>query len=164
MNLHFTILCRLTQIWHLESTLLYHIRKEKDGSNGQGKLVPKKNPNLVCQRKQKWKPSSRSYKKAIRSTSIKIHVDWWLGKQLRTIFEKRMKKMPYPCWFRASIQIHIFCLWAQKGRLVLEAQINFPYENFPNMPAERKRPRSTLSFIDLNKFWRKKKKTEHDLY
>ena len=29
----------------------------------------KKNPYLVCQRKQKWKPRSRSYKKAIRSKS-----------------------------------------------------------------------------------------------
>ena len=48
----------------------------------------------------------------------------------------------------------------KKEDLVLEAQINFPYENFPNMPAERKRPRSTLIFRDLNKFWRKKKKTE----
>ena len=28
------------------------------------------------------------------------------------------------------------------------------------MPAERKRPRSTLIFRDLNKFWRKKEKTE----
>ena len=45
----------------------------------------------------------------------------------------------------------------KKEDLVLEAQINFPYENFPNMPAERKRARSTLLFIDLNKIWRKKK-------
>ena len=48
----------------------------------------------------------------------------------------------------------------KKEDLVLEAQINFPYENIPNMPAERKMPRSTLLFIDLNRFWRKKKKTE----
>ena len=45
----------------------------------------------------------------------------------------------------------------KKEDLVLEAQINFPYENFPNMPVEIKRPRSTLLFIDLNKFLRKKK-------
>ena len=42
MNLYCTILCPLTQIWRLESTLLYHIRKEKDSSKGQGKLIPKK--------------------------------------------------------------------------------------------------------------------------
>ena len=53
MNLYCTILCPLTQIWHLESTLLYHIRKGKDRSNGQDKLIQKKkNPYLVCQRKQ----------------------------------------------------------------------------------------------------------------
>ena len=46
----------------------------------------KKNSCLFCQRKQKWKPSSRSYKRAIRSTSIIIHVDWRLGKQLRPLF------------------------------------------------------------------------------
>ena len=42
MNLYCTILCPLTQIWHLESTLLYHIKKGKDSSNGQGKLIQKK--------------------------------------------------------------------------------------------------------------------------
>ena len=42
MNLYCTILCPLTQIWHLESTLLYHIRKGKDRSNRQGKLIQKK--------------------------------------------------------------------------------------------------------------------------
>ena len=42
MNLYCTILCPLTQIWRLESTLLYHIRKEKDSSKGQGKLIQKK--------------------------------------------------------------------------------------------------------------------------
>ena len=42
MNLCCTIVCPLTQIWHLESTLLCHIRKGKDGSNEQGKLIKKK--------------------------------------------------------------------------------------------------------------------------
>ena len=128
-------------------------------------LSKKKNPYLVCQRKQKWNHSSRSYKRAIRSTSIIIHVDWRLGKQLRTIFKKKYEKK----W---SIHVDLGLPYKftslvcepKKEDLVLEAQINFPYENFPNMPAERKRPRSTLLFIDLNKFWRKKKKTEHDLY
>ena len=46
--------------------------------------------------------------------------------------------------------------------LILEAQINVPYQNFSNLPAERKRPISTLLFINLSKFWRKRK-TEHDL-
>ena len=124
-----------------------------------------KNPYLVCQRKQKWNHSSRSYKRAMRSTSIIIHVDWRLGKQLRTIFKKKYEKK----W---SIHVDLGLPYKftslvcepKKEDLVLEAQINFPYENFPNMPAERKRARSTLLFIDLNKFWRKKKKTEHDLY
>ena len=31
--------------------------------------------------------------------------------------------------------------------LILEAQINFPYQNFSNLPAERKRPISTLLCI-----------------
>ena len=32
-------------------------------------LSKKKKPYLVCQRKQKWKSSSKSYKNAIRSKS-----------------------------------------------------------------------------------------------
>ena len=53
MNLCCPFVCPLTQIWHLESTLLYHIRKGKDRSNGQGKPIQqKKNPYLVFQRKQ----------------------------------------------------------------------------------------------------------------
>ena len=46
MNLYCTIICPLTQIWHLESTLLSHIRKGKDGSNEQGKLIKKKKKSL----------------------------------------------------------------------------------------------------------------------
>ena len=95
MNLYCTILCPLTQIWHLESTLLYHIRKGKDRSNGQGKPIQKKKkkqPLFGFSEKTKWKPSSRSYKRAIRSTSIIIHIDWRLGKQLRNIFKKKDEK------------------------------------------------------------------------
>ena len=92
MNLYCTILCPLTQIWHLESTLLYHIRKGKDRSNRQGKLIQKKKPLFGLSEKTKWKPSSRSYKRAIRSTSIIIHIDWRLGKQLRNIFKKKDEK------------------------------------------------------------------------
>ena len=132
--------------------------KGKDSSNGQCKL-------LVCQRKQNWKLSSRSYKRAIRSTSIIIRVYWWLEKQLRIIFKKKDEKnwsihVDFGLPYKSTSLVREL----KKEDLVLEAQINFPYENFPNMPVERKRPRSTLSFIDLNKFWRKKKKTEHDLY
>ena len=152
MNLCCTIVCPLTQIWHLESTLLYDIRKGKDGSNGQCKL-------LVCQRKQNWKLSSRSYKRAIRSTSIIIRVYWWLGKQLRIIFKKRMKKN----WsihvdFGLRYKSTSLVCELKKEDLVLEAQINFLYDNFPNMPTKRKRPRPR--FIDLNKFWWKKKKKQ----
>ena len=56
-----------------------------------------------------------------------------------------------------------FSLWAQTEDLVLESQINYHFENFPNRSEERKRRRSTLLFIDLNKFGGKRK-TEHDLY
>ena len=84
---------------------------------------------------QNWKPSSRSNRRAIRSISIIIHVDWWLGKQLKTISKiSNEKKWP----------IHV-------------AQINFPYQNFSNLPAERKRPISTLLFINLSKFGGKEK-------
>ena len=108
--------------------------KGKDGSNGQCKL-------LVCQRIQNWKLRSRSYKRAIRSTSIIIRVYWWLGKQLRIIFKKRMKKnwsihvdfgLPYKS---TSLVCEL-----KKEDLLLVAQINFPYENFPNMPAESQGP------------------------
>ena len=162
MNLYCTILCPLTQIWHLESTLLYHIRKVKDSSNGQGKLIQKKKPLFGLSEKTKWKPSSRSYKRAIRSTSIIIHIDWRLGKQLRNIFKKKDEKK-WSIHVDLGLQYKFTSLVCElkKEDLVLEAQINFPYENFPNMPVEIKRPRSTLLFIDLNKFWRKKKKTEH---
>ena len=94
-----------------------------------------------------------------------IHVDWRLGKQLRTIFKKKdEKKWSIHVDLGLPYKFTSLVCEPKKEDLVLEAQINFPYENFPNMPAERKRPRSTLLFIDLNKFWRKKKKTEHDLY
>ena len=125
----------------------------------------RKNSYLFCQRKQKWKPSSRSYKRAIRSTSIIIRVYWWLEKQLRIIFKKKDEKtwsihVDFGLPYKSTSLVREL----KKEDLVLEAQINFPYENFPNMPVERKRPRSTLLFIDLNKFRRKKKKTKHDLY
>ena len=53
-----------------------------------------------------------------------------------------------------------FSLWAQTEDLVLESQINYHFENFPNWLEERKRPRSTLLLIDLNKFCIKKKKKQ----
>ena len=53
---------------------------------------PKKKPLFGLSEKTKWKPSSRSYKRAIRSTSIIIHIDWRLGKQLRNIFKKKDEK------------------------------------------------------------------------
>ena len=144
MNLYCTIVyvsvCPLTQIRHLESTLFFHIGKEKLGSNGQGKLIPK------------LETSSKSNKRAIRSISIIIHVDWSLGKQLKTISKiSNEKKWP----------IHVDL--GPKQDLIWKAQINFPYQNFSNLPEERKRPISTLLFINLSKFWRKRK-TEHDLY
>ena len=127
--------------------------------------LSKKKPLFGLSEKTKWKPSSRSYKRAIRSTSIIIHIDWRLGKQLRNIFKKKDEKK-WPIHVDLGLQYKFTSLVCElkKEDLVLEAQINFPYENFPNMPVEIKRPRSTLIFIDLNKFWRKKKKTEHDLY
>ena len=91
--------------------------------------------------------SFKSYKRAIRYTSIIIH--------FRIIFKKTDEKNVTDSYKFISLVCEL-----KKVDLVLEAQINSNYENFPNMPAERKRPRSTLSFKDLNKFWRKKKKTE----
>ena len=117
-------------------------------------------PYLVCQGKKKWKPSSRLYKRVIKSASIIIS-DWWLGKQLRPISQKKKNEKKWPImliWgFFKKPSKSIFSLWPQTEDLVLESQINYHFENFPNRSEERKRRRSTLLFIDLNKFWRKKK-------
>ena len=116
-NLWTRSLC-YTQIWLLESTLLYHIgdktsfskkkkeKKKKKDIGHKGKIAQMDKANLFKKitiiwfvRKTKiWKPSSRSYKRAIRYASIVIS-DWRLGKQLRTISQNRgWKRVTYPSW------------------------------------------------------------------
>ena len=74
MNLYCTIVCPLTQIWHLESTLLCHIRKGKDGSNEQGKLIKKKKKILIwfVRENKNGNLVPDPYKKAIKSKSYSM--------------------------------------------------------------------------------------------
>ena len=125
------------QIWHLESTLLYHIETRDRWFKWTSQTYPKKKPLLIV---------SNHTKRAIRSTSIIIH--------FRIIFKKKDEKNVTDSYKFTSLVCEL-----KKEDLVLEAQINFPYENFPDMPAERKRPRSTLLFIDTStSFGGKRKK------
>ena len=118
-------------------------------------------PYLVRQGKQKWKPSSKLYQRAIRYAYHNLLLV--IRKTSKNHFpqKKKKKRKKWPImliWgFFKNPSKFTFSLWAQTEDLVLESQINYHFENFPNRPEERKRPRSTLLFIDLNKFWRKKK-------
>ena len=68
--------------------------------------------------------------------------------------KKRMKKVTSPFWFGPSIKIHpnlYLYFVSPKWKIWLWRPKSIPQK------AERKRPRSTLLFINLSKFWRKKK-------
>ena len=73
---------------------------------------------------------------------------------IRKTSELVWKKESSPCWFGASIKIHpnlYLYFVSPKWKIWLWRPKSIPQK------AERKRPRSTLLFINLSKFWRKKK-------
>ena len=95
----------------------------------------------------------------IRSASIMIS-DWSVGKQLKTISQKRRKKMTLHVDLGPLKQIHIYFVSPKWKIWFWRPKSISPYGNFLNWSTERKKSPDLDNFsyfINLNKFWRKKK-------
>ena len=96
-------------------------------------------PYLVCQGKQKWKPSSKLYQRAIRYAYHNLLLV--IRKTSKNHFPpKKEKRKKWPImliWgFFKNPSKFTFSLWAQTEDLVLESQINYHFENFPNQTVQ----------------------------
>ena len=93
-------------------------------------------------RENKWKPSSRSYKRPFRKTTTTI------------LWERRWRKVTRPMliwgFFIDSPKSTSWFDDPKRKSWIWRPKSISPYENFPSRPVERKRPRSTQSTTDAH--------------
>ena len=107
-------------------------------------------------------PTRFGLEKTKLQQSWSLDSDWTVRKQLKTIPQKRRKKVILHVDLGLLKQIHIYFVSPKQKIWFWRPKSISPYENFLNWSTEREKKKSPdpdnySYFINLNKFWRKKK-------